>query len=642
MKRIYMLLIIMSIIMSNLFINTTAYAEIPNEGNADIAIVFTHDLHSHIDPFMYNGNSVGGFSRIKTIIDKTKNEYPNTLVLDGGDFSMGTLYQTVFETQAAEYSLLGELGYDAVTFGNHEFDYGFDAVKNMISSAQNNYPSLPPILCSNINTDASNLSESTLASLNILEYTLIKKGDYSIAVFGVLGRDAAELSSSGKLIFDDYIEAAKNTVSEIQKLHSPDMIICLSHGGTGPDVDDEDVELANEVPDIDLIISGHTHTFLSEPIIIGDTVIASCGEYGMNVGKVLFEIDNNEAKFVSYSLTEINDKIERNHYIDNKIDQYKGYINEYLKRFGYNSPDDIISHSTFDFPEQNSMGNALAEQQLGNLISDSYIHSIKKAEGSSYVPVDVAVAPLGVIRASIDKGGITVSQVFEISSLGIGNDGVSGYPLCSVYLYGYELWDLAEVDASVSAIMPYAQLYCSGLGYSVNTNRMFLDRVYDCWLIDENGNRIEIDDNKLYRVVSGMSSAQMLGTVKSKSFGLLELTPKDSNANEIVDFNKHIATDNNGAEVKEWKALADYLSSFEKGQNGIPSIPARYSALEGRKNINHSFSFSQIFTNWSLISWIALILILLIIGLIVLITVTIVKKIKKKKRLKASFTEELE
>ena len=175
------------------------------------------------------------------------------------------------------------------------------------------------------------------------------------------------------------------------------------------------------------------------------------------------------------------------------------------------------------------MGTALAEQQLGNLISDSYIYALKQAEGQDYVRVDVSVTPLGVVRESIDKGNVTVAKAFEISSLGIGNDGVAGYPLCSVYLYGRELWDLAEIDASVSSLMPYAQLYCSGLKYSINTNRIFLNRVYDCWLVDDNGNRVEIEDDKLYRVVSGMSSVILLGTVKEKSFGLLELTPKDEN-----------------------------------------------------------------------------------------------------------------
>ncbi len=630
MKRFIIVLFLISFACSVFF--SSASAEQSTQPDADLAIVFTHDLHSHLEPFTLNGNSVGGFSRIQTIINETKAEYANTLVVDAGDFSMGTLYQAAYETAAPEYSMLGELGFDATTFGNHEFDYGFDAIRNMITSAQSNTTSLPPILCSNIDAKASGLSDTELNSLNIKEYTVIKKGDYSIAVFGLLGRDAVELSSSSELVFTDYIESAKNTVAEIENLYSPDFIICLSHGGTGSDVDDEDVALAEEVPGIDLIISGHTHTTLNTPIVVNNTVIASCGEYGEKVGKVLFNIKDNGPELVSYSLVRIDNSVPSDENAETKLNDYKKYVSEYLQRFGYNTPEDILAYSPFEFPEQSSMGEALAEQQLGNLISDSYIYALENAEGDKYVPVDVAVAPLGVIRASIDKGNVTVAQAFEISSLGIGNDGVAGYPLCSVYLYGRELWDLAEVDASVSAIMPYAQLYCSGLNYSVNTNRMFLNKVYDCWLIDENGNRIEIEDDKLYRVVSGMSSVLLLGTVKEKSFGLLEITPKDANGNPITVFDDFVALDKNGAEVKEWKALADYLSSFPKNENGIPQIPFEYQTTQGRKNVNDSFAFSQIFTHWTMISWIVLIVVLLLILVIVAAVASIVKKKRKSKR----------
>ena len=131
-------------------------ADADSSSRDEIAILFTHDLHSHLEQFKLNGEYVGGFSKIKTIIDDTKNSYPNTIVVDAGDFSMGTLYQTLFETQAAEYTMLAELCYDATAFGNHEFDYGFDAIKNMVASAKGNVSSLPPILCSNIDTKNSN------------------------------------------------------------------------------------------------------------------------------------------------------------------------------------------------------------------------------------------------------------------------------------------------------------------------------------------------------------------------------------------------------------------------------------------------------------------------------------------------------
>jgi len=631
MKRLLSAFVCLVLILSCFLFNVSFNVNAGKNMNNKIAIVFTHDLHSHIDPFPLDGKSVGGFARIKSVIDNTKAEYPNTLVVDGGDFSMGTLFQTAFTTDAIEYRMLGQLGYDAITFGNHEFDYGFETVKDMISVANSTNENLPPILCANINATKSNLTLNTLSELNIRDYSIVTKGNFSIAVFGILGHDAVELSSASGLTFDDYIDTAKNTVTEIKKLHSPDLIVCLSHGGTGDTVKDEDIELAKEVPDIDVIISGHTHSFLRSPLRVNDTLIASCGEYGEYIGRIILSDNNGKIEFDSYELIPINDTIKPDSDTQMFIDSLKGNINEYLNRFGYTSADEIIAYSPFDFPEQQIMDDSLAEQQLGNLISDSYIHAIQKAEGDEYINVDVAIAPLGVIRASIDKGNITVSQAFEISSLGIGNDGVSGYPLCSVYLTGKELWALAEIDASVSSIMSYAQLYCSGLGYSVNTKRMFMNRVYDCWLIGENGERIEIEEDKLYRVVSGLTSAEMLSTVKGKSFGLLKLTPKDEYGREITDFDKHIVTDSNNQEVKEWKALADYLSSFSVNKEGISEIPLKYASLEGRKNISEEFILSQLFTNWNFITWAVVISGLFLIFILVLIVWKISNIIRKKR-----------
>lgn len=627
MKRIISTLLFLCFIL----ITCCVFSSASPAPSGDLAIVFTHDLHSHVEPFSLGGKSVGGFSRIKTVIDNTKKSHPDTIVLDGGDFSMGTLYQTIFSTEAPEYRLLGEMGYDALTFGNHEFDYGLNGVKNMLSAAKDNNPDLPPVLCANIDFSASGISENELSALNVNRYSIIKKGNYTIAVFGLLGRNADDCAPSSGLVFTDFVTAAKEIVPEIKSVYSPDLIICLSHSGTGDSVKDEDIELAKSVPDINVIISGHTHSVLDEPIIVGNTIIASSGEYGHYVGELVLDVDGSNVNLSSFNLTEIDSSIESDTEIDESIDRFKSDIAEYLSVFGYDSPDQIVAYSPFGFTDQNDFSNSLSEQPLGNLISDAYRYAIRRAEGDDYVPIDVAVVPNGVIRSSIDKGNISVAKVFEISSLGIGADGVAGYPLCSVYLTGKELWTLAEVDASVSLIMPEAQLYCSGLHYSVNTNRMFLNRVYDCWLNDENGNRVEIDDNKLYRVVSGMYSAKMLGTVNGKSYGLLKLTPKNADGSVVEDFDKNIVHNSQGVEIKEWKSLADYLSSFPKGANSIPAIPASYSATENRKNVSDEFAFTQIFVNWNFITWTVIVIALVIIILIALLIFVIVRKIKKKR-----------
>ena len=113
-----------------------------------LTVVFTHDLHSHLDSFIAQldgkEQEVGGFARLKTFIDGIKKKDADTLVLDGGDFSMGTLYQTVYETQAAELRMLGYLGTDVTTMGNHEFDYRTKGLTNMLQSAMDSGDTLPP------------------------------------------------------------------------------------------------------------------------------------------------------------------------------------------------------------------------------------------------------------------------------------------------------------------------------------------------------------------------------------------------------------------------------------------------------------------------------------------------------------------
>jgi hypothetical protein len=233
-----------------------------------------------------------------------------------------------------------------------------------------------------------------------------------------------------------------------------------------------------------------------------------------------------------------------------------------------------------------------------------------------------------VLRASLPAGDITVSQAFDVLSMGVGSDGTSGFPLVAVYLTGKELKAVAEVDASVTPIMPAAQLYLSGMTYSFNTHRMFFNRVtsaqlqemsfdVDCGLRDVE----EIDDDALYRVVTGMYSAQMLGTVKSKSLGLLSLEPKMADGSPVTNFEDCILRDANGSEIKEWYALAAYLASF--GKDGVPS---RYAVPDGRKDVSHSFSPIQLLKNPN---WITLAVLMAVVVLAVIL-VCLVRLLRRR------------
>ena len=112
-----------------------------------IAILFTHDLHSHLLPAPdEQGSEYGGYARLKTVIDGQRAKYPNSLLLDGGDFSMGTLFQTAYATSATELRIMGAMGYDAVTFGNHEYDYRAGGLADMLNAAVDSGDPLPAIV----------------------------------------------------------------------------------------------------------------------------------------------------------------------------------------------------------------------------------------------------------------------------------------------------------------------------------------------------------------------------------------------------------------------------------------------------------------------------------------------------------------
>ena len=141
---------------------------------------------------------MGGFARINTLIQEQKAKNPDTLVIDGGDFSMGTLIQTVFETQAAEIRMLGYMGCDVTTLGNHEFDYRSKGLANMLNSAAESGDDLPAMVVCNVDwesMEAAGLSEGqqlirdAFDEYGVSDYVVLEKGDTDIAVVGVFGKE---------------------------------------------------------------------------------------------------------------------------------------------------------------------------------------------------------------------------------------------------------------------------------------------------------------------------------------------------------------------------------------------------------------------------------------------------------------------
>ena len=606
-------------------------------------VLFTHDTHSHLNSFdtIVDGKKqeVGGFARLKTMIDTQKKNNPDTLVFDAGDFSMGTLIQTVYTTEAAELRMLGYLGCDVTTLGNHEFDYRSSGLADMLKTAKNSEEKVPDLVVCNVDWDAMEeegltKGQKQIQTDGVKDYVVLQKGDVKIAVLGVFGKDSLECAPTCELKFKDPVEAASETVKEIQKHEDVDIIACVSHSGTWEDEDSsEDEILAKNVPDIDLIISGHTHTTLEEPIRHGDTYIVSCGEYGKNLGALsMTQKKNKRWEMDTYTLMPVTDEVESDQATQERIDELMKTVDtNYLSHFGY-TKDQVLAENDIEFNDLEEMSTRHEELNLGDIMSDAYVYAVENSEDYDGTPVDIAVVPSGTVRDTYTKGDITVEQVYNSFSLGIGKDGLAGYPLISAYLTGKELKLAAEVDASVSDFMTTARLYCSGLNFTFNPHRMILNKVTDCYLTREDGERIEIQDDQLYRVVTDLYTGQMLGSVMEMSYGLLKIEPKDKDGNPIENLEDQAIMEGD-KELKAWDAIARYMKSFDDTDgNGISNVPEYYEMTHGRKVVDESRNVIDLVKNPNKFSVMIVGIVLVLILIIILLVVLIRKLIKKRRR----------
>lgn len=586
-----------------------------------LTILFTHDMHDHVLPAAAEGGGeYGGFTRLATLLkqERAAAEYP-VVTLDGGDFSMGTLFQTIYTSYAPELRFLGAMGFDVTTLGNHEFDCRAAGLAEMLTAAVKSGDKLPAMVEVNYKPPEDDTQTwEAWHKYGISDYVILEREGLRIAVFGIYGEDADDCSPMSGMELEPAAEAAERTVSYLQENEDPDFVICLSHSGTD-NGKGEDYELAKAVDGIDVIISGHTHTTLEQPIQVNDTWIVSCGEYTKNLGVMTIVRENGKLTLEDYRLVPVDETVKEDPEIVAMAEEFKEIVGEeYLADYGYTF-DQVLATCDFDFTPFSQFGLVQEEDSLGNLIADSYIYAVKQAEGKDYVPVDFAVVGHGVIRETFTAGEITVADAFNVSSLGSGADGTPGYPLVSVYLTGAELEDAFEVDASVAPLMPSVQLYGSGMTWTYNTNRMIFNKVESCAQVLEDGTHVKLEKDKLYRVVTGLYSAQMLGTVRDQSFGLLSIIPKDADGNEITDFEAHIVKNTNGSEVKEWYALASYLDSLGK-------VPESYSAPEGRKVVYSSWNPIRLLKNANWITVLVIVLVLVIIAVIVLIVRAVVHR----------------
>lgn len=595
MKQLRKLLILLLSVMvvANFTIIPSAATE-----SRQVRFEFTSDIHSHVDISSGNVNGQirerGGMSRLSTLLNKFKTD--NTLYLDGGDFSQGTLYQTAYLNDASELRLLSDVGCDAATIGNHEWDLAGQGFGDMLNTAMAKGGKLSPLLCANLDFSGKLTKEQQYVKDTLDKY-VERSGQGSLAntiitmpngvkvgLFGISGEESIADAPTSGMKWLNGIEAATEQVEYLKD--KCDMIVCISHAGLdeveeGEERTGEDIELAKTCPDIDLIISGHSHTFLYKSVKVGNTTIVASGEYLAYMGHIDANIDEaGNVSFENYKLEAVDEKVEQDQAIQAKVDNFRSDVDDgYLNKYGLKT-NQVIAYCPFNFTSLTDMYATHDEYPMGNLIADSYMYEARK---NGIDDIDVALVGLGTIRGSFNRGNITVADAFEICSLGAGKDNSAGHPLLSAYITGKELKLLVELDASLGPLVSSIKMSYAGLEYEFNTKRAILDRTTSVHLVREDGTQEAIKDDQLYKVCCNMYAANMLGMLNGLTKGVLKIVPKDVDGDAIDNFYDYELTDNLGREMKEWFAFADYLSSFEKNDDDLPEIPAVYADKQGRK-----------------------------------------------------------
>jgi 5'-nucleotidase/UDP-sugar diphosphatase len=597
------------------------------DGKKTFTILHTNDMHSSFigmgpaadySPFTLNDDDTrGGYARLAAMIDKRKAARQGqgpVLVLDAGDYSMGTPFGAATRETGGELQLMSRMGYDATTFGNHEFDLGPDGLGRSISVAAK-AGRVPTIVAANTSfakQDAKLADLQRLAKAGVIRrHIVIERGGIRFGIFGLLGKEAQIYTSGGEVTFTDTIEAAKEMVTLLRDKGKVDLVICLSHGGVAKGKDGrysegEDVDVARVVPGIDIVISGHSHTELQEAIMVnGHTPVVQTGKESANLGELVLTIDGNRLTVESYQLHLIDDTIAGERAIAGEIEKFKkGVTGAVFASRGY-SIDQPLAIAPQDLP--NTFTDIAAGVLLANLCTDSFRKATK---------ADIGFTANGMMRAGLTRGktGVqTVYDIFAVAPLGAGVvDKTPGSTLVTGYFTGQELKHIIEfllVDnpAHPGEYFPRA----SGMRFRYDMSRPKFDVVTTIELgdLDRGYKAIDISgaEGKLYSLTCPLMLGQILVAIPKYTKGKLPLVAKNRKGQQLTSKvealedprsstpdllsptgttdRKSVATGGKTKatkEIKEWQAIMDHLRNLPAKKGELPVIPVDERAAEVR------------------------------------------------------------
>ncbi|MEA3447933.1 MAG: metallophosphoesterase [Bacteroidota bacterium] len=568
----------------------------------NIILLHTNDIHSKLNGYSPeieytplttgDDNTKGGCARIATLIQEKKSQHPEDIVLavDAGDFLMGSLFHPLEKTTGFQLRLMKDMGYDYVSIGNHEFDYGPETLARIINQAKQKGP-IPQLLLTNIEFDNNDNRDDELKVLFdqgiIQRYAIHKEKGVKIAFLGIYGEDAVEVQPYLKPVsMSNPYRSAKKLAKELKKSGKADVVIVLSHSGikkSGDEWEGEDIKLAKKGSKyIDAVISGHSHTITNEAILTENTPVVQTGDGGQNLGCILFMSENNNYNFSNFRLIPINDEIPGKKSIQTQINKQQKLVQEKLLdtfNIAYEQP---IFESNFEL-SCNENGD-LHLSTLGPFLADAIYYDIQQHG----IHTDVSMIAAGVIRDRINPGKHGkqgIADIFRICSLGKGKDNIPGYPLAQVYVTAKELKNVMEVLLMIRESSKSSYCYYSGIKVYTDMDNWFLNKISKIEIGNDKIGWKSLDcsrkNEKLYAISASAYMLEFIGIIKKKTFGLVRVSPKlktgekmENIRDAVLDFNPEKTGIQEG---KEWLAFYRYVRSFsDTNNNGIPDMPYTY------------------------------------------------------------------
>jgi len=456
--------------------------------NGSLVVLHTNDHHGHPMAFYdYPCGDQGGLPARATFVESVRAENENVLVLDAGDLNTGRPESNFFKAEP-DILAYNHIGYDALALGNHEFDVDEAGMQKQIAQADF------PWLCANVKKEGQYIE-------NVKPYIIKNYKGIKVAIFGLISSNTSKTGNPENikgLVFENEIEVAKKLVPELRE--KADVVIALVHMGiyklgAFKGKVRGSVALAEQVPGIDLVVDGHTHTKLSEPVMVlniasGKKVpVVQAHHWGLHVGKGVFQITDGQVSDFKWNLEPINVQYRKKdkdgkktyHYVGEKIEKdaellakltvYKDKVDKVL--------DQVIGDATEVFSNKQTREK---ETALGDLVSDSQLWYMKKM---GFSDVAFAFQNGGGIRATLGSGEIKKSTVYEV--LPFDNS------IVVVTLKGSDVLALfAQASGNIGhGSMPQVS---QGVKFSIDKNAKKL--------IDLSINGKKVDPNKEYKVVT--------------------------------------------------------------------------------------------------------------------------------------------